>query len=102
MASMTEILILHGHLPIEYLDQVANEPASDEAVVRELMTRGAITPVQLARARAAHVGLPFVELADYPVDRSAVAMIPGSICRRHTVLPLGISDGTLIVAMADP
>ncbi|MGO4592868.1 GspE/PulE family protein [Leifsonia sp. 2TAF2] len=102
MASMTEILILHGHLPIEYLDRVATEPTADESVVRELMSRGAITSSQLARARATQAGLPFVELSDYPVDRAAVALIPGSICRRHTVLPIGTADGTIIVAMADP
>lgn len=102
MASMTEILILHGHLPIEYLDRVATEPAADEAVVRELMARGAISSSQLARARAAQAGLPFVELADYPVDRAAVALIPGAICRRHTVLPIGTADGMIVVAMADP
>ena len=102
MASMTEILILHGHLPIEYLDRVETEPSADEAVVRELLSRGAITAGQLARARATQSGLPFVELADYPVDRTAVALIPGVICRRHTVLPIGIADGSVVLAMADP
>jgi len=99
---MTEILILHGHLPIEYLDRVETEPAADESVVRELMARGAITSSQLARARAAQAGIPFVELTDYPVDRTAVTLIPGAICRRHTVLPIGTADGMIIVAMADP
>ncbi|MGN6689240.1 MAG: GspE/PulE family protein [Actinomycetales bacterium] len=99
---MTEILILHGHLPIEYLDRVATEPAADESVVRELIERGAITSAQLARARAAQSGIPFVELADYPVDRTAVALIPGAICRRHTVLPIGLAEGTIVLAMADP
>jgi len=102
VASMTEILILHGHLPIEYLDRVATEPTADEAVVRELISRGAITSAQLARARAAYAGLPFVELADYPVDRTAVAAVPGAICRRHTVLPIGFADGMIVLAMADP
>ena len=102
MASMTEILILHGHLPIEYLDRVESEASSDEAVVRDLLGRGAITSAQLARARAALAGLPFVELADYPVDGSAVGLIPGVICRRHTVLPIGVVDGSVILAMSDP
>lgn len=102
MASMTEILILHGHLPIEYLDTVTSEPTADEAAVRDLLARGAINAVQLARARAAQTGLPFVELADYPVDRTAVSLVPGAICRRHSVLPIGSADGTVILAMADP
>jgi type IV pilus assembly protein PilB len=99
---MTEILILHGHLPIEYLDTVTSEPTADEAAVRDLLARGAINAVQLARARAAQTGLPFVELADYPVDRTAVSLVNGAICRRHSVLPIGTADGTVILAMADP
>ena len=102
MASMTEILILHGHLPIEYLDRVATEPTADEAVVRELMARGAITSAQLARARAAQAGIPFVELADYPVDRTAIASVPAAICRRHTVLPIGFEDEHVVLAMQNP
>ena len=102
MASMTEILILHGHLPIEYLDSVSGEPAADESTVRDLLARGAITAARVARARAAQSGLPFVELGDYPVDRAAVGLIPGPLCRRHVVLPIGVQDGTVILAMADP
>jgi len=102
VASMTEILILHGHLPIEYLDSVSGEPAADESTVRDLLARGAITAGQVARARAAQSGLPFVELGDYPVDRAAVGLIPGPLCRRHVVLPIGVQDGTVILAMADP
>jgi type IV pilus assembly protein PilB len=98
---MTEILILHGHLPIEYLD-AAPSSATDDTVARDLLERGLITSTQLAHARAAQAGAPFVELVDYPVDRSAVATVSGAICRRHSVLPIGVDSGTLILAMADP
>ena len=99
MASMTEILILHGHLPIEYLDA---EGMSDATVANDLLSRGAITPAQLAQARATQAGLPFIELVDYPVDRTAVAAVSGAICKRHNVLPVGFDNGTLVLAMADP
>lgn len=102
MASMTEILILHGHLPIEYLDQVSASAPNDESVVRELIDRGAISSAQVARARAAQAGVPFVELVDYPVDRTAVALVSGAVCRRHDVLPVSIAEGALVLAMRDP
>ncbi|WP_349866583.1 ATPase, T2SS/T4P/T4SS family [Leifsonia sp. WHRI 6310E] len=102
MASMTEILILHGHLPIEYLDSVSGEPAADESTVRDLLARGATTAGQYARARAAQSSLPFVELVDYPVDRTAVALVSSAICRRHTVLPIAVTNDTVILAMAEP
>ena len=101
MASMTEILILHGHLPIEYLDASSNS-MTDASVAQDLLSRGAITPAQLAQARATQAGVPFIELVDYPVDRTAVATVSGAICKRHNVLPVGFEDGALVLAMADP
>src|SRR3712207_2336946 len=46
--------------------------------------------------------MKFVDLADHPVDGSAVSRVPDHVCRRHTALPIGYEDGKLLVAMADP
>ncbi len=59
MASLTEILILRGVMPIESLDSMSGT-ADEESTVRDLLERGVLTEVQLASARAALVGLPFV------------------------------------------
>nr|WP_199858924.1 ATPase, T2SS/T4P/T4SS family [Frigoribacterium sp. CFBP 8751] len=99
---MTEILILHGLLPIEQLDVIPRGPAEEEASIRDLLSRGVVTEMQVARARATAADLDFVELIDYPVDRSAVTMVPAAVCRRHKVLPIGVRDGSLILAMEDP
>lgn len=55
-----------------------------------------------ARARATLAGIAYVELLDYPIDRSAISFVTAAICRRHEVLPIGINNGRLILAMADP
>ncbi|WP_209561724.1 GspE/PulE family protein [Frigoribacterium sp. PvP032] len=102
MASMTEILILHGLLPMEHLDRVGRRGADEEASIRELLESGTVTPAQVARARAQANGVDFVELVDYPVDRAAVTMVPAAVCRRHSVLPIAVRDGLLLLAMADP
>ena len=102
VASLTEILILRGIVPIEKLDTVSGSSAEDDGQVLELLDRGDITPSQIASARAAQAGLPFVELLDYPIDRAAVAMVPPAMCRRHEVLPIGIVANTLMLAMVDP
>jgi type IV pilus assembly protein PilB len=51
---------------------------------------------------AAQIGLRFVDLTEYPVDASAVALVPDGICRRHVVLPIGTENGRLLIAMSDP
>jgi type IV pilus assembly protein PilB len=102
MASLTEILILRGVVPIENLDTISGSWGEDEEAVKQLVDRGMVTPVQLASARAAQADLPFVELVDFPVERTAVSMVPSAICRRHLVLPIGLVGDILTLAMADP
>jgi type IV pilus assembly protein PilB len=102
MPTLTEILILHGSLPIEYLDSVMKNDPADEGATRALVESGVISSLQLARARAAHSKLPFVDLLDYPVDRAAVATVSAAVCRRHEVLPIAISENRLVLAMVNP
>jgi type IV pilus assembly protein PilB len=58
--------------------------------------------VQFTRALADFSDIPFVELFNYPIDRSAISLVSPTICRRHDVLPIGLDNGRLILAMADP
>jgi type IV pilus assembly protein PilB len=102
MASLTEILILRGVVPIENLDSISGAWGEDEEAVKALVDRGMVTPVQLASARAAQADLPFVELLDFPVDRTAVSLVPAAMCRRYKVLPIGIVGDILTLAMVDP
>lgn len=102
VASLAEILILRGVMPIESLDALGGDHDDDQLLAADLIERGVITETQLASARAAQAGLPFVELLDFAVDHAAVSLVPGSMCRRHGVLPIGFSGGYLILAMVDP
>ncbi|MDJ0347743.1 ATPase, T2SS/T4P/T4SS family [Cryobacterium sp. PH29-G1] len=102
MTSLTEILIVHGLLPIEELDTVRSSDRADEAAVRTMVEAGTISELQFAKARAEQKNLPFVELLDYPVDRLAVAKVPAAVCRRASVLPIAFEDGRLVVAMVNP
>jgi type IV pilus assembly protein PilB len=102
MASLTEILILRGVMPIESIDFSSGQRADEEETVRDLLERGVITNVQLASARAAQAGLPFVELLDFAVDHAAVSLVPAALCKRYEVLPISRSGDYLILAMVDP
>jgi type IV pilus assembly protein PilB len=102
LASLTEILILRGIVPIEKLDMISGERDKDDQAILQLLDQGVVTQSQLASARAAQAGLPYVELLEYPVDRIAVALVPAAMCRRHEVLPIGIAGDYLMVAMVDP
>ena len=89
-------------MPIDRLDSFGGSQAIEEEVVQSLLRDGVMTPVQLASARAAQAGLPFVELAEHQVDAAAIALVPAAVCRRHTVLPVALNGDTLTIAMSDP
>jgi type IV pilus assembly protein PilB len=99
---LTEILILHGILPIEHLDTLMAGDPADESAVRALVDSGVISEMQFAKARAAQANLAFVELVECPVDRLAVALVPASVCQRHEVLPIALEGGRIVLAMVDP
>jgi type IV pilus assembly protein PilB len=89
-------------MPITSMDQVTGDPVRDDAHVAELVEGGVVSESQVASARAAQLGLPFVDLTDYPIDQSAVSLVPVSLLRRHEVLPIGRDGDRLLLAMADP
>lgn len=102
VTSLTEILILRGVMPIEALDSMPGGWSEEEQSVRKLIEQGVLTEAQVASARAAQAGLPFVELTEYPVDRTAVSLVPAALCQRHDVLPIAVDGENLTLAMADP
>jgi type IV pilus assembly protein PilB len=102
MATLTEILILRGVVPIENLDAVSGAWGADEDAVKALVDKGVVTEVQVASARAAQAELPFVELLEYPVDRTAVSLVSAAMCRRYQVIPIALVGDTLTLAMVDP
>ena len=102
MTTITEILILRGFVPIESLDTMPAGREDEERLLGELMSKGVLTRSQLASARAAQAGLPFVELIDFAVDSGAVSLVPASLARRFSLLPLQFAGDSLVVAMVDP
>lgn len=103
MKQLGDILLDEGLVTEGQLMAALDEQAvRGESLGRVLVEIGMLSESQLVRALAAQVGMEFVELADYPVDRNAVALLPGAVCRRYTVLPVAIVEGALLLAMSDP
>ncbi|RYV52865.1 GspE/PulE family protein [Pengzhenrongella frigida] len=69
---------------------------------RTLVEIGVLSEGQLVRALASQVGMDFIDLDEYAVDRLAVARVPASLCKRHVVLPIALESGILVLATANP
>lgn len=103
MKQLGEILLDEGLVSeAQLLAALDEQGARNQSLGRTLVELGFLSEGQLVKALAAQVGMPFVDLDEYPVDRAAVSMVPAALCRRYTVLPVGIRDGALMLATADP
>ncbi|WP_144760671.1 GspE/PulE family protein [Curtobacterium sp. 9128] len=102
MATLSEILILNGALPIEHLDSLTGDEEIDERSIRSLVDRGVVSEAQFITARAASSNSKTVPLTDYPVDGTAVSILPAALCRRHGVLGVGFEGDVLVLAMVNP
>jgi type IV pilus assembly protein PilB len=97
------LLVANGLLSDESLQVALTEQArSGKSLGRVLIDMNLVSEGNLVSTLAAHLGLEYVDLDDYPVDSSAATLISDSLARRYQALPIGWSDGRLIVAMADP
>ena len=67
-----------------------------------LVDLGYTTEDAIAQALAAQLALPYVVLANEPMDPAAVAAVPIHLARRHMAFPLSFNGHGLYVAMANP
>jgi len=73
-----------------------------DKIERILLQERLITPQQLAFFTSLQLRVPFVNLKKEGVRPNAVALIPEPIARKYSVIPIDVTDGTLVVAMEDP
>ena len=103
MKQLGDILLEGGLVTSAQLQSAYDEhQKAGRALGRVLVDQGVLTESQLVAALAQQIGMRFVELGDFPVDPSAVSLVPGPLARRYVVLPFGFEDGKLLLAMADP
>jgi type IV pilus assembly protein PilB len=98
-----EILLDEGLVTeAQLLAALDEQMAGGASLGRTLVELGILTEGQLVKALAAQVGMQFVDLDEYPVDRAALSLVPSALCRRYTVLPIGFDGPDLVLATADP
>ncbi len=97
------LLVQRGLLTEAALSFALQEQArTGQTLGRLLIDSSLVKEIDLVSALASQLGLPFVDLSEYPVDPAAVGLVSDNLSRRYLALPIGWDDQRLIVAMADP
>ena len=99
---ITELLLSEGLADRNLVNAIWQQvEAEDKPLLAELIKRKIISDDMVARATAAIIGVPYVELKNITIDQDTLAKIPGDASSRVLAIPLGEKDGMLNVAMVD-
>jgi len=70
-----------------------------EALLKE---QGMVREQELCMAIGKTLGIPCIDLEDMRVDREAARLLPEHLARRYRALPVKVTEGEILLAMADP
>lgn len=98
---ITALLVAEGLADGNLVSSVSSEVSTDQSVLTELIKRGVINDSMVARATAALINVPYVELKNVAIDQDVLMLIPQEAQSRVLAIPLGEKDGMLNIAMAD-
>src|SRR2546430_15325758 len=92
-----------GLVTEEQLGPVRQEADSTGGgVVDTLVAKKALTPSQVAKAKAAQFGVEFVNLGEMRLADDVPSALPRHIAKKYNVVPLYKHDNTVTVALSDP
>src|SRR5215217_7527179 len=99
---LTDVIVDLGFVEREAMDNaVEMAHSAGSAAERVLVSTGAITEAELARAE--RFGLDHLDLQLYRVDPDAAKLVTPAAIKRYQAVPVSFaSDRTLLVAMSDP
>jgi type IV pilus assembly protein PilB len=101
---LTDVIVDLGFVEREAMDEaVAMAHSAGSAAERVLLSTGALSEAELARAVAERFGLDHLDLRAYRVDPDAAKLVTPAAIKRYQAVPVSFaSDRTLLVAMSDP
>jgi len=83
-------------------EALLQQSASGKRLGALLVELGALDDIELARSLAEQLGLPAADLRQQVPEDQAIALVPESIARAHTVIPVRVAEDGIELAMADP
>ncbi|PIZ44343.1 type II secretion system protein GspE [candidate division WWE3 bacterium CG_4_10_14_0_2_um_filter_41_14] len=106
MAQKTDLVTVltdEGVLTEEKASQVRVEQiTSGHSIEQIIVDKGWATELQIVKARAQMLSMPFVDVANISISADVVAKIPESVARHYTLIPVSVEGDALQVAMKDP
>lgn len=97
-----DLLVDSNLITNEQLAATLENKNVDEKLGDALLREGYITEQQLIEVLEFQLGIPHINILQYPVEQEVIQLIPRELAKRHQALPFRINGNKLFVAMADP
>ena len=97
-----DLLVHSGLITQEQLEKTLQDKSPDEKLGDALLREGYITEQQLIEVLEFQLGVPHINISQYPIEQEAIQLVPPQLAKRHDAVPIRIDDNKLFVAMADP
>ena len=91
-------------LKIDYPDKFVGIPDFDTFLEDDLkqFLSTHFTESQLLTVNAEFLGLKYIDLSDYQLDKSMFEVLPISVMKRYNLIPFSQDDNMISIAIADP
>jgi type IV pilus assembly protein PilB len=98
-----EYLVRHAAVSQESINEAVGHQIDSGARIGEVLVElGALDERSLAAALAGFFGYPISDLRREKIEASVMTLVPESVARSYQAMPLGVVDGQLRVAVAEP
>lgn len=98
-----DILVKSGVLTNEQLEQALILQKKEHKKLGELLIDEKIlTEEQILGVLEYQLGIPYIDLNRYIVDRKVPKMVPELLAKKHNLIAINMEKGKLVVAMSDP
>ncbi len=84
------------------IDAIKTGQAKKKRLGEVLLEKGLIDENTLAKALAKQAGMKYVNLDKTSISPDAIELVPEDLIKRHNVIPLGMDNGRLKLAITDP
>ena len=100
---LLELLLKQGLIQQEQADHAKKEANRvGQPLETVLVKSGFITDEELASTKAAILGVPYIDINNYRLDRELIKLIPEKIARKYNLIPLFSTGNALSIGMVDP
>ena len=101
-----DILVQQGVITPDQLERALEaQKKSHKRLGDYLVENGITTDENIANALHVQLGIPKIDLRGMKIPQDMIRLVPGSVLRKHSVLPVGFdknNSNLLLLAMADP